>query len=107
MSRNDLRRNLFHPKSLRSRPITEGSQGKTLEAGTEAQTVEKHRLLASFQGLLSLLIYPRTSCPGVTPPPPQVGAPNINHQYSTPQTCLQANHRDTVSQLRFPPPRYV
>lgn len=66
--------------SLRSRPNTEGSQGRTLEVGTEAQTVEKHHLLASFQGSLSLLIYPRTSCAGMTPPPAWAGPSHINYQ---------------------------
>ena len=42
---------LFHLKTLRSHSITEGSQDRKLEAGTEAEVFEEHGIVDSSSWL--------------------------------------------------------
>jgi hypothetical protein len=86
--------------------ISEESQGRNLEAGTEAKAVEENCLLACSSRLLSLLPYailnhlPRVAPPTVNGEPP---TSIINLE----TTCLQASLMKAFSQLRFLLPIYV
>lgn len=77
-------------------------QGRNLEAGTEAKTMEGCCLLASC--LACFLIGGTFSCLELASP--TVGWALPHQSRKRPHTCLHFNLMDTFSHLRFPLPRW-
>ena len=90
--------------SLAKETKTGGTQGKNLEAGTEAENIRKCYSLTCHHGLLSLLSYTTqdhlsrgaTNHSGLDPP-----ASTINEE-NHPQGCSHSNLMEAVLHLKFP-----
>ena len=70
--------------------VRTGTQGKNLEAGTDAETTEKHRLLVPLPWLAQLPSLDRVTSLGLDPPT------SIINQQNAPQTYPQVNLIDAI-----------
>lgn len=75
----------------RLQPITEGSQGGTLEVGTEAESMEECCSLACSPALAHQPIYLSSSTQFQLPKESTVDSPTNQESRNSPQTCPQAN----------------
>lgn len=98
----------YRVRDSKSQYIMKGSQGRNLNARTDAETIEKTCFLACLHDLLSLLFcitkhhLPRWHClqwSGLL-------KSTIHYKENAPLTCLQANMMEVFPQLRFLSPDY-